>query len=668
MSEPPKTAGNDQSYRYWAFISYNSNDVNSARWLHRAIETYGIPAQLAGNHTPVGEPAPKRFYPVFKDREEMPVAPDLTAHVVSALRESRYLIVLCSPNAAASKWVNKEVETFISLGRKDRILAFIVDGDPPDCFPPALRQDEPIAADARSKADGKNNAKLKLLAGMLGVTFDALKQRDAQRRIRRLQFALALVAALVVAFAALAWYANHQRSLANISERRAIEALANSDFREGISRLRQPETTSEGIAFLARAARIVGRQGRAHVRLWSLLQQRRFWVETPVSGAALSNARPSDATTVDPRFATVEYKGQRMKPSWFSRSADGHTCVTIVNDEPGSWEIHHFRVWRSNGTPITPWTKVSYRDHDVRDLISAHLSSDGRFVAVVAHVWREPQVITVWHTNPLWVIGEHIPATGREPNFQGASFTQVRFLPPPKGDPTQTLLLTASSRGDSTLFEVQNQTLERVGRCQHATSVQAVAVDDEASWLMSASADRQVMVWDLADNRLLGNPIALPVDPQGIGRVGPDRIRVVMAGPRMIEYKLLSALSVPPPTGGIFRSHAFGDESESSERSLQGLRGVALLPTNTVIDRSSDGSLAVRMLHPSDIEAVRVHTDGSEAPVWRRRLASPVWRARFEGKGSLLIVQTDSFTNRSSRFQQRPTRRHSNRRNPNLWD
>ena len=42
-------------YRYWAFISYSSRDKSWARWLHRAIETYGIPAQLiqrlAGRNT-----------------------------------------------------------------------------------------------------------------------------------------------------------------------------------------------------------------------------------------------------------------------------------------------------------------------------------------------------------------------------------------------------------------------------------------------------------------------------------------------------------------------------------------------------------------------------------------------------------------------------------------
>jgi hypothetical protein len=44
---------------------------------------------------------------------------------------------------------------------------------------------EPIAADARPHGDGKINAKIKLIAGMLGVGFDALKQRELQRLKKR---------------------------------------------------------------------------------------------------------------------------------------------------------------------------------------------------------------------------------------------------------------------------------------------------------------------------------------------------------------------------------------------------------------------------------------------------------------------------------------------------
>ncbi|HSM11056.1 MAG TPA: hypothetical protein VK827_05765, partial [Lysobacter sp.] len=124
---------------------------------------------------------------------------DLGTTIRSALVDSEWLILICSPTAAKSHWVNAEVEAFLASGRGDRVLCFVVGGAPgstdPDqqCFPPALLQPdaggvlrEPLAADARPSGDGRERAFLKLVAGLLGVGYDALAQREAQRRARRL--------------------------------------------------------------------------------------------------------------------------------------------------------------------------------------------------------------------------------------------------------------------------------------------------------------------------------------------------------------------------------------------------------------------------------------------------------------------------------------------------
>jgi len=210
------TLPSEQPMKYWAFISYSSSDSHAARALHRSIETYGIPSALVSHKTPSGEPTPKRFRPIFRDRDELPASADLGAEIEGALTASRYLIVLCSPKAAASEWVDREIRMFQSLGREKEVLAVILSGEPRsgdsrECFPPSLRESQPIAADLRPQGDGALNAKLKLLSGMLGVGFDALKQRDAQRRTRRLQITSAVLFVLVLAFATLGIYSNYQR-------------------------------------------------------------------------------------------------------------------------------------------------------------------------------------------------------------------------------------------------------------------------------------------------------------------------------------------------------------------------------------------------------------------------------------------------------------------------
>src|SRR5712692_7263851 len=118
-----------EQFKYWAFISYSHQDKAWGDWLHKALETYRVPKRLVGRASRDGT-VPKRLFPIFRDREELPTSSDLGANINDGLRQSRYMIVICSPKSAVSRWVNEEVKTFKALGREDRILCLIVDGEP----------------------------------------------------------------------------------------------------------------------------------------------------------------------------------------------------------------------------------------------------------------------------------------------------------------------------------------------------------------------------------------------------------------------------------------------------------------------------------------------------------------------------------------------------------
>ena len=250
---------NFDHYKYSAFISYSHSDSKWADWLHRSLEKFSIPKSLRKEKN---LDLPTSLYPIFRDREELPTASALGEHITKALVASRCLIVICSPNAAQSEWVNEEVRIFKSLGREDRVLCLIVDGEPfasdsssqksakrshplrrasdaqklnkqassdnlnfsntteklatQECFPPAVRYNigpdkqilsdraEPIAADVREGKDGKNLALSKLIAGILNVDLVQLTQRQHQRRVNRLKLFAVLMLALVTAFASIA--------------------------------------------------------------------------------------------------------------------------------------------------------------------------------------------------------------------------------------------------------------------------------------------------------------------------------------------------------------------------------------------------------------------------------------------------------------------------------
>jgi hypothetical protein len=149
--------------KYDAFISYRhmALDLEIAKKLHKTLETYHIPKSVQKK---TGKKNIKR---VFRDQEELPIGSDLNDNISDALRESEYLIVICSPNTPGSYWVNKEIDTFIEMHDRSHILAVLVDGEPDESFPKQIlineegKPVEPLAADIRGKDSGERNKKFK---------------------------------------------------------------------------------------------------------------------------------------------------------------------------------------------------------------------------------------------------------------------------------------------------------------------------------------------------------------------------------------------------------------------------------------------------------------------------------------------------------------------------
>lgn len=238
----------NQPFRYWAFVSYSSKDARTARWLHRRLETYRVPRDLVGRPGRDGA-VPRRVFPIFRDRDELPLSADLGASIEDALCASRYLIVLCTPDAAASRWVNEEIRYFKALGREDRILAVMLRGEPDQCFPPALRfrvagdgtvtdeRVEPVAGDLRRGGDGRRRVLLKALAGITGLGFDAFARRES-RRVRRRRAAAFVAASILAAMGIYAWD----------YDRIKVRYFADIEYRFGVPRGIRPldETARRG--------------------------------------------------------------------------------------------------------------------------------------------------------------------------------------------------------------------------------------------------------------------------------------------------------------------------------------------------------------------------------------------------------------------------------------
>ena len=200
----------EQEYKYFAFISYSSKDMEWGKRVHRKLENYRMPATLCSEHgwkrTPI---RPVFFAPV----EIQPGG--LTEELQGRLRASRNLIVICSPNSAKSDWVCKELEFFHQLGRTKQIHFFIIDGMPhsgnpqTECFNPivsTLGLPEILGANIHEKIFrwpwmNRERAYVQLISKLLGVEFDAIWQRHKRLLIQKAIGWIVGVIAVVVALA-----------------------------------------------------------------------------------------------------------------------------------------------------------------------------------------------------------------------------------------------------------------------------------------------------------------------------------------------------------------------------------------------------------------------------------------------------------------------------------
>ena len=131
-------------YKYTAFISYNSKDDKVARWLQNRLESYSLPSVLA-NDSGVGNKLDgnsRRRFRIFRYVTDF-VAKNIN-DVTKELDQSKYLIVVCSPNSANAPWVRTEVGYFIANNRKNDIIPFVANGIPysnkeNECFTPELK-------------------------------------------------------------------------------------------------------------------------------------------------------------------------------------------------------------------------------------------------------------------------------------------------------------------------------------------------------------------------------------------------------------------------------------------------------------------------------------------------------------------------------------------------
>ena len=398
---------------FTAFISYRhqSPDQEIAQRLHTAIETYRIPANIRQRtgRTKMGR--------VFRDQEELPLSSDLGQDIEDALDRSEWLIAVCSPRYLESRWCMRELEYFIEKKGKDHVLTILAEGEPQDSFPQALqfREDaegnlqpvEPLAADVRAATAAESLKKLKgeklrLLAPILGVTYDDLKLRERQRRRKRLASMAAV--ALVIA-GVLTGILLRNAALRRKAEEERLNAVSNSigvTLQKAVS-FREESDRRQSAGFLLDALTLSEENG--DLRRDEILSQlrRTMYIEpyTTVSRMNLQNGRLNNAQispdgkkaicivnskavalfdleagkmlyAVSKGSGEVTYIAFSPDGSRFVALCENYRCATVWNTEDGS-EVYTYTSETNEAANALFWKgsdTLLLQDHDRLFLVS----------------------------------------------------------------------------------------------------------------------------------------------------------------------------------------------------------------------------------------------------------------------------------------------------------
>ncbi|MFD0893464.1 TIR domain-containing protein [Luteolibacter ambystomatis] len=353
---------------FWCFISYRHADNKDsgrqwATWLHQQIETYEVPSDLVGTVNGRGDTIPERIFPVFRDEDELPANADLASPIYRALDASKFLVVLCSPRAVQSSYVADEIVYYKKIGRSDRVLAAILDGDPRDSFPRPLQHPvdangvlienehaEPIAADFRLVDDtqgwtspeayrqaleGNGVArkeidrlvtdykgrlelgKLKIIAGVLGLPLGTLTQRDKvyqlekeRRRARIFRRVTAAMSVLLVAAIAGGVFASIKQREAEAQRLAAVSARDAEATARSLAESRRVE--AEDARGVAETRRTEAEQAK------TLAEQRRVESESRLakSNILLADRLTREGNTIDAASALWEVPEHERQWDW----------------------------------------------------------------------------------------------------------------------------------------------------------------------------------------------------------------------------------------------------------------------------------------------------------------------------------------------------------------
>jgi len=210
--------------KYYALICYSRKNSLAANFLRERMKHFKVPVEKVDKmYLP-----PEKYYmgPMFQDKMDLDVSEqDFSENIKKAIEDSRYLIVLCSPEAASSQWVETEIKYFLESHNNDKSLIVPIilagtpgSGDEKECLPPQLREETftsrnlpcMIASGGERKLDGWENGWIQAASYMLHVKPDILRGSIIEEKDKIFRFykrCVLILSALLLIFICLTVWA-----------------------------------------------------------------------------------------------------------------------------------------------------------------------------------------------------------------------------------------------------------------------------------------------------------------------------------------------------------------------------------------------------------------------------------------------------------------------------
>ena len=234
-------------YKYYAFISYSRKNSPAANYLQKSLERSRIPTKKI--HESFLPDDGKHIKPVFLDKRDLEVSEkDFSENIQYAIENSRYLLVLCSPESVQSEWVRKEISYFLKTHNNaiNAIVPIILSGRPgsggeDECLPEELRHADitsrnlpnMMAEKDETEKQGWENGLVQAMSYMLRVDRESIKATiDAEKmRIQR-NYTIISLTALLISSILTAWALFAERKAKNnadLAQRNEVKANLNAE-------------------------------------------------------------------------------------------------------------------------------------------------------------------------------------------------------------------------------------------------------------------------------------------------------------------------------------------------------------------------------------------------------------------------------------------------------